>query len=68
VLERILNSDTAYTLATDGPIEEVNVNGCKAVLQDNRTLSWETGNISVTIAGREALAGNELFKVAESVK
>ena len=68
VMERILNSDTAYTLATGGPIEEVKVNGCKAVLQDNRTLSWETGNISISIAGREALAGNALFKVAESVK
>ena len=68
VMERILSSDNAFTLSTDGTIEETKVNGCKAVLEDNRTLSWETGNISVGIAGRDALNRNELFRVAESVK
>jgi hypothetical protein len=68
VMERMLNDDTAFTLSTDGTIEETKVNGCKAVLVGNSSLDWETGNISVSIAGRDALSRNELFEVAESVK
>lgn len=68
VMERILNDDTAFTSTTDRTIEETKVNGCKAVLEDDKTLSWETGNISISIAGRDALSRNELFEVAESVK
>jgi len=68
VMERTLNDDTAFTLTTDRAIEETKVNGCKAVLEDDRTLSWETGNISISITGRDALSRDELFEVAESVK
>lgn len=68
VMERILNNDTAFTLTTDRAIEETKVNGYKAVLEDDKTLSWEADDISITIAGSDALNRNELFKVAESVK
>lgn len=69
VFERLLNEETAYESGTDGKIEELKINGCRAVIMDNASIQWETkDNISVDIAGRGFIGRDELVKIADSVK
>lgn len=65
--ERIINEDTAYSMGAKS-LEVINIKGNKAVLVDNREISWEEGGISIDINGRGLLERDELIKLAESVK
>lgn len=50
-------------------IEEVNINGSKALLCDDRTLDWEADNVMNFLSiSRSGLSKTELIKIAESIK
>lgn len=65
--ERIINDETSYTTSSSGEIKEIEINGNKAVL-DSSSIDWETDGVSVGIMGRGLITGDELIKMAESVK
>ena len=67
--ERIINDETAFGTGTDGSMYETDINGCKAVVMDDKNINWETDGISIGISmDDQDLAENELIKIAESVK
>ena len=66
--ERLLNEDTAFHMGTDGEIEELDINGHKAVLSNGNSLDWEIDDVSVGINGRGNITRDELISMAESVK
>ncbi|MCH5187288.1 MAG: DUF4367 domain-containing protein [Oscillospiraceae bacterium] len=68
VQERLLNEETAFSMGTDGEIEELKINGHKAVLTNEISLDWEVGDVSVGIAGRGHLNRDELITMAENMK
>ena len=68
VNERLINEETAFAMGTDGEIEELKVNGHKAVLSNEASLDWEVGNVSVGISGRGYLTRDELIAMAENMK
>lgn len=69
VMERILNENTAFEAGTDGTIEEITVNGRKAVIMNGVSLNFETeDSVSVGIYTHGNVSQEELIKIAESVK
>ena len=66
--ERIINEETAFSTGTDGTIEEIDINGNKAVLMDDRSIDWECDGISVGFNSRGCISRDELLKVAKSIK
>lgn len=68
VHERLINEETAFSMGTDGTIEELEINGHTAVLSNDVSLDWEVGDVSVGIAGRGFLTRDELINMAESMK
>lgn len=68
IFERLLNENTAFAAGTEGTLEELTVNGRKAVIMDGRTLDFETeDNVSVGISTRGNVTRDELIKIAESI-
>lgn len=69
ILERTLNEQTKFTMCTDGKIEEITINGMKAVLSNNKNIDFETSdNVSVALYGYKGIDKNELIKTAESIE
>ncbi len=67
--ERLINDETAFESSTDGTIEEIEINGRKAVIQDDDNIDWETeDNVSVGISTKGNITKEEMIKMAESVK
>lgn len=66
--ERILNEETAFSVGTDGILEEALVNGHSAVLLDGTNLNWEADGVSIGISSRGLLSREELFQMAESIQ
>ncbi len=66
VNERLINDETAFSMGTDEEIEELEINGHKAVLSGDRNLDWEDGDVSVGING--GVGRDEIIKIGESVK
>ncbi len=68
VHERIINDKTKYTTSYDAPVSECEIHGCAAAVTDS-SAEWEEGGVSVAVlSGNSAVTGDELLKVAESVK
>lgn len=68
IFERLLNENTAFEAGTDGTLEEIFINGRKAVIVNDTMLSFETeDNISVTISVKKGLTKDELIEIAESI-
>ncbi len=69
VFERIINDETAFSAGTDGTLEEIELNGVKAVIMDGRSIDWETkDSVSVGISSKGNITKDELIKMAESTK
>ncbi len=69
VFERLLNDETAFEAGTDGTLEELEINGRKAVLMDGSGIDWETeDSVSVGIETNGCISREELIKMAESTK
>ena len=66
VSERLINDETAFAMGTDEEIEELEINGHKAVLAGDGNLDWEDGDVSVGITG--GVGRDEIIKIGESVK
>ena len=68
VHERIINDKTKYTTSYDAPVSECEIHGCAAAVT-NSSAEWEQGGVSVAVlSGNSGVIGDELLKVAESVK
>lgn len=68
VHERIINDKTKYTTSYDAPVSECEIHGCAAAVTDS-SAEWEEGGVSVAVlSGNSGVTGDELLKVAESVK
>lgn len=69
IFERILNEDTAFEAGTDGTLDEIDINGRKAVIMNGTSLNFETeDNVSVGISTKGNVSEAELIKIAESIK
>ena len=66
--ERFADEETAYQIATDGTIEEIQINGNKALLFDNRSIDWESEGVLLALSGRGNISKEELIKIASSIK
>jgi len=65
VSERRITSETTTTLATDGTVEKLKVNGHDAALIDGHSISWEANGVSVSISGKD-ITRDELLAFAKS--
>lgn len=65
ISERIINDNTRFT--TDGDYTEGEINGHTAAIA-NYEIHWEADGISVSLLGSDAVAGDELINVAQSIK
>ena len=66
--ERIINDETRYTMSTDETVTESTINGCTAAISAHNIM-WEQDGVSVDLSsGESGITGDELIKVAESVK
>lgn len=63
--ERIINEETAFEAGTDGSIEEITINGHKAVVMDGKSVDWEADGASYGVNGPNQ---QEATKIAESMK
>lgn len=68
LFERLINDETAFSTGTDGTIEEIEINGRRAVLADDRNLDFETeDSVSVGLSTKGNITRDELIKTAESI-
>ncbi len=66
--ERVINDETAYETSTNENVTEMLINGCTAAVSDHEIM-WEQNGVSITvISGSSNVTGDELLKVAESIK
>ena len=69
IFERVINDKTAFESATNGELEEIKLNGYKAVIEGENSINWETGDdVSVGIYVHGGLSKSEMIKFAKSVK
>lgn len=68
VQERFADDETAYETGTDGTVEEIDINGVKAILQDEADLDWEADGLLFGISTRNNISKEELIKMANSFK
>lgn len=69
IFERTLNEETAFSSSTDDTIEETEINGRKAVIENGKSIHWETkDSVSVSIVARGKITKDEIINMAESVK
>lgn len=68
IFERAINENTRFVTSTDGKMEELDINGCRAVLMDEHDINWETDDsVSVSIIAHN-ISKSELLKTAKSVQ
>ncbi len=69
IMERLINDETAFTASSDGEMEEVDINGAAAVIEDGRTLNFETDDgVAVGIFTKGCITKDELIKIAKSIE
>lgn len=68
VQERFADDETAYETGTDGTVEEIDINGAKAILQDEKDLDWEADGLLFSMSTRNNISKEELIKMARSFK
>lgn len=66
--ERFADAETAYQMSTDGKIEEIQLNGNKAILSDERSIDWEADGVLFGLSGKGNISREELIKMASSIK
>ena len=68
-MERRIDENTAFTTGTDGSMEELDINGRKAVIMDDEDIDWETEDgVSISLMTDGDIARDEIIKMAESVQ
>ena len=66
--QRYADEETAYSIGTDEVVEEVQVNGVKAVMTGENSIDWETNGVLYGISTRGKIEKEQLIKMAESIK
>ncbi|EHJ01599.1 hypothetical protein CDLVIII_5108 [Clostridium sp. DL-VIII] len=66
--QRFACEDTKATLATDGDIENIKINGVDAILEDEHNIDWEVNNVVYFLNSGKDLSKDETIKIAESIK
>lgn len=66
LMQRALNEDTQYELATDGKVEPVVINGREGVWDDSN-LIWNIDDVNYILFA-QGLSKEEIMNIAESVK
>ena len=66
--KRFPDETTKYVSGTDGEIEEIKINGIKAIISDGRSIDWEIKDAIYSLSGRGKITKSELIKIAESIK
>ncbi|MCM1991841.1 DUF4367 domain-containing protein [Oceanirhabdus seepicola] len=62
------SEENGVTTATDGEIEEIEINGVKAVLSSDRCIDMDANGVIYRLDSRRLFAKDELIKIAESIK
>lgn len=62
------DEETAYSMTTDGAIEQAKINGVDAIISDSRSIHWEVDDVLYMLSGRGEISKSELVKIAESIK
>ncbi len=66
--ERVINDETSFETSTNEDVTEMLINGCTAAVSDHEIM-WEESGISITVISASSnITGDDLLKVAESVK
>ena len=63
---RLANEENAFTMATDGKVEQVKLKGTDAVLVSDRSLDWEANGVMYGLSTR-GLDRSDVLKIAESI-
>lgn len=66
--QRYADEETACTMGTSDKIEEIQINGVKAILSADKNLDWELNGVLYMLCGRGEVTKDELIKIAESIK
>lgn len=65
--QRLPDEETAFGTGTDGKIEELQLNGVKAILMDDRKLLWETKD-ALYVLSSDSVNKSEIIRIAESIR
>lgn len=65
--QRLPNEETTFGTSTDGKIEELQLNGVKAILMDERNLLWESKDALYGLSSR-SVNRSEIIRIAESIR
>lgn len=65
--ERMINEANKFVSSLSGELKTIQIHGHTAAMGD-REISWEEDGISVSILGRDAVTGDDLIKLAESIQ
>ncbi|WP_145321767.1 DUF4367 domain-containing protein [Paenibacillus xylanexedens] len=65
--QRLPDEESAFETGTDGKIEELQLNGVKAILMDDRTLLWETKDALYSLSSG-SVNRSEIIRIAESIR
>ncbi len=66
--QRYADEETAYSIGTDEVVEEVQVNGVKAVMTGENSIDWEVDGVLYGISTHGKIEKEQLIKMAESIK
>lgn len=66
VQERFADDETAYETGTDGTVEEVEINGVKAILEDGKDLDWEADGVLIGIHTKNNISKEQLITLAQA--
>ncbi|NPV91660.1 MAG: DUF4367 domain-containing protein [Firmicutes bacterium] len=67
LMQRVLNEETQFGFATDGPVESVEVNGVTGAWLEPSGLMWEKDGVSYSLA-LHGFNKEEAMKIAGSIK
>lgn len=65
--QRFACEETKATLATDGDIENIKINGEDAILEDGRNIDWEANDVVYFLTCKD-IGKDDVIKIAESIK
>lgn len=65
--QRFADEETAFATSSD-KVEELKINGVKAVFYGGNNLNWEANGVLYILSGRGEITKDELIKMAESIK
>lgn len=68
IQQRRSSPETGYATGASETLQQVEINGHKAALSDQRNLDWEADGVILSIMGRGCIGTEDLMKIAQSMK